>query len=92
MGQKYSAVPCAFFYELNQTGHFEGCEPAYLRACSQHPYLFNHGIHKHCHIFCLFQGLKQQRDKLNQHKKRIELNLDKERQVAKELLKQNKKE
>jgi len=37
-------------------------------------------------------GLKQQRDKLNQHKKRIELNLDKERQVAKELLKQNKKE
>lgn len=37
-------------------------------------------------------GLKQQRDKLNQHKKRIELNLDKERQVAKELLNQNKKE
>ena len=43
-------------------------------------------------MFASFQGLKQQRDKLNQHKKRIELNLDKERQVAKDLLKQNKKE
>ena len=37
-------------------------------------------------------GLKQQRDKLNQHKKRIEGNLDKERQVAKELLKHNKRD
>ena len=37
-------------------------------------------------------GLKQQRDKLNQYKKRIEGNLDKERQVAKELLKHNKRD
>jgi len=37
-------------------------------------------------------GLKQQRDKLNQYKKRVELNLDKERQVAKTLLKQGNKD
>ena len=37
-------------------------------------------------------GLKQQRDKLNQYKKRIEGNLDRERQVAKELLKHNKRD
>ena len=37
-------------------------------------------------------GLKQQRDKLNQYKKRIEGNLDKERQVAQELLKHNKRD
>merc|ERR1712142_730118 len=37
-------------------------------------------------------GLKQQRDKLNQYKKRIERNLEKEREVAKTLLKQGKKD
>jgi len=37
-------------------------------------------------------GLKQQRDKLNQYKKRIERNLEREREVAKTLLKQGKKE
>ncbi|XP_046855725.1 LOW QUALITY PROTEIN: charged multivesicular body protein 6-A-like [Xenia sp. Carnegie-2017] len=37
-------------------------------------------------------ALKQQRDKLKQYQKKIQLNLEKERQVAKELLKNGKKE
>lgn len=37
-------------------------------------------------------GLKQQRDKLNQYKRRVEQNLEKERAVAKTLLKQGKKD
>ena len=38
------------------------------------------------------QQLKQQRDKLKQYQKKIELNLQKEREVAKKLLKDGKKE
>jgi len=37
-------------------------------------------------------GLKQQRDQLNKHKKQKELLLEKERQIIKELLKQDKKD
>ena len=37
-------------------------------------------------------SLKQQRDKLKQYQKKITLNLEKEREVAKQLLKDNKKE
>lgn len=36
-------------------------------------------------------ALKQQRDKLKQYQKKIQLNLEKERQLAKELLKEGKK-
>lgn len=42
-------------------------------------------------FFCL-QQLKQQRDKLRQYQKRINLQLDKERLLAKQLLKDGKKE
>lgn len=41
---------------------------------------------------CLSQQLKQQRDKLKQYQKRITLQLEKERLLAKQLLKDGKKE
>lgn len=48
-----------------------------------------------CVLMCLFphsQQLKQQRDKLRQYQKRINLQLEKERLLAKQLLKDGKKE
>lgn len=42
--------------------------------------------------FVFLQQLKQQRDKLKQYQKKITLNLEKERQLARELLKKDKKE
>lgn len=39
-----------------------------------------------------FQQLKQQRDKLKQYQKRINIQLGKEREIARELMKNDKKE
>lgn len=38
------------------------------------------------------QQLKQQRDKLKQYQKRVSLNLERERALARQLLKEGKKE
>lgn len=40
----------------------------------------------------IFQQLKQQRDKLKQYQKRIEQTLDKDRELAKKLLRNGQKE
>ena len=48
-------------------------------------------INKYCSILS-FQQLKQQRDRLNQNRQRIEIQLEKEREVAKQLLKNGQKE
>ncbi len=40
----------------------------------------------------ILQQLKQQRDKLKQYQKKIQVQLEKERQVAKQLLRDGKKE
>lgn len=42
--------------------------------------------------FCEFQQLKQQRDKLKQYQKRIELTLTRDRDLAKKLLNKGQKE
>ena len=39
---------------------------------------------------CFFQQLKQMRDKLKQYKNRIEIKLNNEREIAKELVKNGK--
>lgn len=52
-------------------------------------------MYTQCVLMCLFphsQQLKQQRDKLRQYQKRINLQLEKERLLAKQLLKDGKKE
>ena len=50
----------------------------------EHSFIINFDI--------LFQELKKQRDKLKQYQKRIELVLEKDRQLAKKLLSDGKKE